>query len=146
MSGSLNRILAIGNLGADPEIRQTKDGKPVASFNIACTERWKSRDTGQPQERTEWIPVVCFSEGLCRVAEAYLKKGSRVLVEGKFTTRRWTDQSGVERFKTECVLQGFDGKLLMLDSKGDGQSSPRPQAAQQPARDFSQDLDDEVPF
>ena len=160
MSGSVNKVILVGNLGADPEIRQTKDGRPVAQLSIATSENWKDRNTGERRERTEWHRVVIFSEGLCRVAENYLRKGSKVYIEGQLQTRKWQDQSGADRYTTEIVLQGFNSTLTMLDSRsggggdmggggggGFGQSSPMDRPGQsQPSRDFSQDLDDEVPF
>lgn len=161
MSGSVNKVILVGNLGADPEIRQTKDGRPVAQLSIATSENWKDRNTGERRERTEWHRVVIFSEGLCRVAENYLRKGAKVYIEGQLQTRKWQDQSGADRYTTEIVLQGFNSTLTMLDSRssggggdyggggggGFGQSSPMDRPGQsQPSRDFSQDLDDEVPF
>ena len=117
---SLNRCEFIGNLGADPEIRSLQNGDKVANLRLACTERWKSND-GEQRERTEWITVVVWG-ALSGVAERYLRKGSKVYVAGKWTTRKWTDQSGQDRYSTECVLQGFDAKLVMLDGKPqDGQ-------------------------
>lgn len=116
----LNRCEFIGNLGADPEIRSLQNGDKVANLRLACTERWKSKD-GEQRERTEWITVVVWG-ALSGVAERYLRKGSKVYVAGKWTTRKWTDQSGQDRYSTECVLQGFDAKLAMLDGKQqDGQ-------------------------
>ncbi len=156
MSGSVNKVILVGNLGADPEIRQTKDGRPVAQLSIATSENWKDRNTGERREKTEWHRVVIFSEGLCRVAENYLRKGSKVYIEGQLQTRKWQDQSGADRYTTEVVLQGFNSTLTMLDSRGGGdsmgasgnfgQSSPMDSEAPGPARDFSRDLDDEVPF
>ena len=110
-----NSCTFIGNLGADPEIRRTQAGKTIANLRIAITEKWKDANTGERREKTEWVPVVIFSEGLCKVAEQYLRKGSKILVSGKWQTRKWQDQSGQDRYSTECVLQGFDAKLIMLD-------------------------------
>lgn len=144
---SLNRMQAIGNVGKDPEIRNMKDGKPVASFSIACTEKWKSKDTGEARESTTWIPVVCFNEGLCRVIEQYVHKGSRLFVEGKWTNRKWQDQEGRDRYSTELVMQGFDSRLIMLDGKGDGergQSGGNPPAQKSDPNDY--DLADCIPF
>ncbi len=156
MAGSVNKVILVGNLGADPEIRQTKDGRPVAQLSIATSENWKDRNTGERREKTEWHRVVIFSEGLCRVAENYLRKGSKVYIEGQLQTRKWQDQSGADKYTTEIVLQGFNSTLTMLDSRagGDnmgasgnfGQSSPMDTGSSAPARDFSRDLDDEVPF
>ena len=125
MAGSLNKVMLIGNLGRDPEIRRTQDGRAIANFSIATSESWKDRNTGERKEKTEWHRVVCFSEGLNRVIEQYVKKGSKVFVEGQLQTRKWTDQSGAEKYTTEVVLQGFNGTLTLLDSRGgggDGQS------------------------
>ena len=151
MSGSVNKVILVGNLGADPEIRQTKDGKPIAQLSIATSEQWKDRSTGEKREKTEWHRVAIFSEGLCRVAENYLKKGSKVYIEGQLQTRKWTTQDGSERYMTECVLQGFNSTLTMLDGKQDGSGQDQPTSQKGSAsaggqRDFSRDLDDEVPF
>ncbi len=156
MAGSVNKVILVGNLGADPEIRQTKDGRPVAQLSIATSENWKDRNTGERREKTEWHRVVIFNEGLCRVVENYVKKGSKVYIEGQLQTRKWQDQSGADRYTTEIVLQGFNSTLTMLDSRGGGdsmgssgnfgQSSPMESGQSEPARDFSRDLDDEVPF
>ena len=120
MAGSLNKVMLIGNLGRDPEIRRTQDGRAIANFSIATSETWKDRNTGERREKTEWHRVVCFSEGLNRVIEQYVKKGTKVFVEGQLQTRKWTDQSGVEKYTTEVVLQGFNGTLTLLDSRGGG--------------------------
>lgn len=114
----LNQCTFVGNLGRDPETRTFQNGNKVCNLRIACTEKWKDRESGERKEKTEWIPVAIFSEGLIRVAEQYLRKGSKVMVQGKFTTRKWQDQSGQDRYSTEIVLQGFDAKLVMLDSAG----------------------------
>lgn len=113
----LNQCQFIGNLGADPDVKRTQAGNPVVNFSVAVTERWKDKNSGEKRERTEWVRVVVFSEGLCKVAESYLKKGSRVFVSGKLSSRKWQDQSGQDRYTTEIVLQGFDAKLIMLDSR-----------------------------
>lgn len=120
MAGSVNKVILIGNLGADPEIRRTQDGRPVANLRIATSESWKDRNTGERREKTEWHRVVIFNEGLCRIAEQYLKKGSKVYLEGQLQTRKWEDQSGQERYSTEVVLQGFNSSLTMLDGRGEG--------------------------
>ena len=119
MAGSLNKVMLIGNLGADPEIRSFQNGGRVANLRIATSETWKDRD-GQRQERTEWHTVAIFSDGLVNVVENYLKKGSKVFIEGKLQTRKWQDQSGNDRYSTEVVLRGFDGTLTMLDGRGEG--------------------------
>ena len=118
MAGFINKVILIGNLGADPEIRHTQDGRPIAHLRLATNETWKDRATGERRERTEWHRVVIFNEGLVRVAEQYLRKGSKVYVEGQLRTRKWTGQDGVERYTTEVVLQGFNSALTMLDSRG----------------------------
>ncbi|MEL1251347.1 single-stranded DNA-binding protein [Aurantiacibacter gilvus] len=119
MAGSLNKVMLIGNLGADPEIRSFQNGGKVCNLRIATSETWKDRE-GQRQERTEWHTVAIFSEGLVRVCENYLKKGSKVYVEGQLQTRKWQDQNGQDRYSTEVVLRGFNGTLTMLDGAGGG--------------------------
>lgn len=138
MSGSLNRVMLIGNLGADPEIRRTSDGRPIANLRIATSESWKDKSTGERREKTEWHRVVCFNDGLCRVLEQYAKKGSKVFIEGQLQTRKWQDKDGQDKYSTEVVMQGFNSSLILLDSKSGG--NPAPEAA--PA----QSLDDEMPF
>jgi single-strand DNA-binding protein len=120
MAGSVNKVIVIGNLGKDPEVRSFQSGGKVCNFSIACSESWKDRNTGEKQERTEWVNVSIFSEGLVNVAERYLKKGSKVYVEGSLRTRKWQDQSGNDRYTTEVVLQGYNGTLTMLDSPNSG--------------------------
>ncbi|GIL01591.1 MAG: single-stranded DNA-binding protein [Alphaproteobacteria bacterium] len=164
MAGSVNKVILIGNLGADPEIRRTQDGRPVANLRVATSETWRDRNTGERREKTEWHRVVIFNEGLCRIAEQYLKKGSKVYLEGQLQTRKWEDQSGQERYTTEVVLQGFNSALTMLDGRGEsggdygsggsdfGQSGPqagqgrREPAAAGAAANYGADLDDEIPF
>jgi single-strand DNA-binding protein len=160
MAGSVNKVILIGNLGADPEIRRTQDGRPVANLRVATSESWKDKTTGERREKTEWHRVVIFNEGLCRIAEQYLKKGSKIYLEGSLQTRKWTDKDGQDRYTTEVVLQGFNAQLTMLDRAGGAGGgsdiseagdfgSPGPTAARKPAmagggkRD---DLDDEIPF
>lgn len=123
MAGSVNKVILVGNLGADPEIKRTQDGRPIANLRIATSESWRDKNTGERKEKTEWHRVVIFSEGLCRVAEQYLKKGAKVYIEGQLQTRKWTDQSGAERYSTEVVLQGFNATLTMLDGRGGGGGS-----------------------
>jgi len=118
MAGSVNKVILIGNLGADPEIRRTQDGRPVANLRLATSESWKDKTTGERKEKTEWHRVVIFNENLCRIAEQYLKKGSKVFIEGALQTRKWQDQSGQDRYSTEVVLQGFRGELTLLDRAG----------------------------
>lgn len=120
MAGSVNKVILIGNLGADPEIRRTQDGRPIANLRVATSENWRDRNSGERRERTEWHRVVIFNEGLCKVVEQYLKKGSKVYIEGQLQTRKWTDQSGQERYSTEVVLQGFNSTLTMLDGRSGG--------------------------
>ena len=160
MAGSVNKVILIGNLGADPEIRRTQDGRPIANLRIATSESWKDKATGERKEKTEWHRVVIFNEGLCRIAEQYLKKGSKVYLEGALQTRKWQDKDGQDKYSTEVVLQGFNSQLTMLDTRGGGGGasadeggdfgSPGPTASRKPAmaggggkRD---DMDDEIPF
>lgn len=165
MSGSVNKVILVGNLGRDPDIRKTQDGRPVVSFSLATGESWKDKTTGERKERTDWHTVVIFNEGLCKVAEQYLKKGSKVYVEGAQMTRKWTDKNGVERYSTETVLQAFRGQLTMLDraermpgassageyGSGDVRdSAPPPSDGAPPAEPNAagkrDDMDDEIPF
>ena len=120
MAGSINKVILVGNLGADPEIRQTKDGRPIANLSIATGESWKDKNTGERREKTEWHRVVIFNEGLAKIAEQYLRKGSKVYLEGQLQTRKWQDQNGQDKYTTEVVLQGFNGNLTMLDSRQGG--------------------------
>ncbi len=120
MAGSVNKVILIGNLGRDPEVRTFQNGGKVCNLRIATSETWKDRNTGERRERTEWHSVAIFSEGLVRVCEQYLRKGSKVYVEGQLQTRKWQDQSGNDRYSTEVVLQGFNGTLVMLDGRSGG--------------------------
>ncbi len=120
MAGSLNKVMLIGNLGRDPEVRSFQNGGKVCNLRIATSETWKDKNTGERREKTEWHSVAIFQEGLVRVAEQYLKKGSTVYIEGKLQTRKWQDQSGQDRYSTEVVLQGFDGVMTMIGGRGDG--------------------------
>jgi len=169
MAGSVNKVILIGNLGADPEIRRTQDGRPIANLRIATSETWRDKATGERKEKTEWHRVVIFNEGLCKVAEQYLKKGAKVYIEGALQTRKWTDQSGVEKYSTEVVLQGFNSTLTMLDGRsgagggggfgddaGGDFGSSGPSAGPAPRRVAAaggggggrgnSDMDDEIPF
>ena len=156
MAGSVNKVILIGNLGADPEIRTLNSGDRVANLRVATSETWRDRNSGERKERTEWHRVVIFNDNLVKVAEQYLKKGAKVYIEGAIQTRKWQDQSGVEKFSTEVVLQKFRGELTMLDGRGEGggMSSGEDyggggfQRAQPsgPRENFSADLDDEIPF
>jgi single-strand DNA-binding protein len=162
MSGSVNKVILVGNLGADPEIKRTQNGAPVVNLRIATSESWRDKNTGERKEKTEWHRVVIFSEGLCRIAEQYLKKGAKVYIEGQLQTRKWTDQSGAERYSTEVVLQGFNATLTMLDGRGGGgdqQSGEQTQSngyaeatgraqprANSQGRATGDALDDDIPF
>lgn len=170
MAGSVNKVILIGNLGADPEIKRTQDGRPIANLRVATSETWRDRNSGERKERTEWHRVVIFNEGLCRVAEQYLKKGAKVYIEGQLQTRKWTDQSGAEKYTTEVVLQNFNSALTMLDGRsgggggygaddsmsggsmggGDfGSSGPSggvPRRAPAPPAGGRHDMDDDIPF
>ncbi len=157
MAGSVNKAILIGNLGRDPEVRRTQDGNPIVTFSVATNESWKDRQTGERRDRTEWHRVVIFNEHLADIAERYLRKGSKVYLEGQLQTRKWTDQSGQERYTTEVVLGRFRGELTMLDGRRDGgggdYGDPGPGAAAEDsgaaegASGFeSQNLDDDIPF
>ena len=161
MAGSVNKVILIGNLGADPEIRRTQDGRPIANLRLATSESWRDKATGERREKTEWHRVVIFNENLCRIAEQYLKKGSKVFIEGQLQTRKWQDQSGQDRYSTEVVLQGFRGELTLLDRAGGG-ASGGDFAADDSGGEFGSagptrkvaaaagagrgDMDDEIPF
>ncbi|MGR3662142.1 MAG: single-stranded DNA-binding protein [Paracoccaceae bacterium] len=162
MAGSVNKVILIGNLGRDPEIRTLQNGGKVCNLRIATSENWKDRTTGERRERTEWHSVAIFSEGLVRVAEQYLRKGSKIYIEGQLQTRKWQDQSGNDRYSTEVVLQGFGSTLVMLDGRGEGGGSTGGggdnnymadqsggysgggQSSSAPAP--AADMDDEIPF
>jgi single-strand DNA-binding protein len=161
MAGSVNKVILVGNLGRDPEIRRTQDGRPIAQLSVATSENWRDKNTGERKEKTEWHRVVIFSEGLAKIAEQYLKKGSKVYLEGALQTRKWQDKDGNEKYTTEVVLQGFNSTLTMLDGRSGGagggaessedfgSSGPTPSRERKPAmaggggRD---DMDDEIPF
>jgi single-strand DNA-binding protein len=123
MAGSVNKVILVGNLGADPEVRNLPSGGKVVNLSIATSERWKDRTSGEQREKTEWHRVVIFSEGLTRVAESYLRKGSKVYIEGQLQTRKWQDQSGQDKYSTEIVLQGFNSNLTLLDGRGEGENA-----------------------
>jgi len=159
MAGSVNKVILIGNLGADPEIRRTQDGRPIANLRLATSDSWRDKATGERREKTEWHRVVIFNENLCRIAEQYLKKGSKVYIEGALQTRKWQDQSGQDRYSTEVVLQGFRGELTLLDRAsssasdagtddgGDfGSPGPTRKPAAAAAGSSRGDMDDEIPF
>ena len=120
MAGSVNKVILVGNLGRDPEVRQTQDGRPIVNLSLATSETWKDRQSGERRERTEWHRIVIFNEHLADIAQRYLHKGSKVYLEGQLRTSKWTDQSGQERYTTEVVLSGFRAHLTMLDGRGDG--------------------------
>jgi len=145
----LNQCTITGRLAADVEIRRTQDGKPIANLRVACAETWRDRNSGDRKEKVEWFSVVLFSEGLCKIAEQYLKKGSKVLLQGKIQTRKWQDKDNNDRYSTELVLQGFDAKLIMLDGPADKPAQDRTsyddRSADKPS--FHDDLDsDSIPF
>ena len=168
MAGSVNKVILVGNLGKDPEIRRTQDGRPIANLRIATSESWRDKATGERREKTEWHSVVIFNENLCKIAEQYLKKGAKVFIEGALQTRKWQGQDGQDRYSTEVVLQGFNGNLTMLDGRsgggmseggqadyggGDSGYADAPRAArsgggarQERRGNFDKQLDDEIPF
>lgn len=154
MAGSVNKVILIGNLGRDPEIRTTNNGAELATLNIATTESWKDRNTGERKEKTEWHRVVVFNEGLVKVIKSYLKKGSKVYIEGSLQTREWQDDSAQKRYTTEIVLQGYNSTLQMIDRKGDGDYDASSggfggQSNNTAKNDISFDdseLDDKIPF
>ena len=163
MAGSVNKVILVGNLGADPEVRRTQDGRPIVNLRVATSETWRDKATGERREKTEWHRVVIFNEGLCRVAEQYLKKGSKVYLEGALQTRKWQDKDGNDRYSTEVVLQGFNSQLTMLDRAGGagggggggddefGSSGPSASRERRPAMAGAaggkrDDMDDEIPF
>jgi single-strand DNA-binding protein len=169
MAGSVNKVILVGNLGKDPEIRSFQNGGKVANFSIATSESWKDKNTGEKREKTDWHNVAIFNEGLVRVAEQYLRKGSKVYIEGQLQTRKWTDQSGADKYTTEVVLQNYNGTLVMLDGRPDGGGSGGMRntggdgswgnegggssgggfgggSSQRGGGAFDSDLDDDVPF
>ena len=161
MAGSVNKVILVGNLGKDPEVRRLNSGEPVVNLRVATSENWRDKATGERRERTEWHNVVIFNENLARVAEQYLKKGSKVYIEGQLQTRKWQDQSGQDKYTTEVVLQRYRGELTMLDRIGGGEGaledgssdfgSQGPTASRKPAPAMAgagkrADMDDEIPF
>ena len=146
MSGSINKATLIGNLVADPEMRNTQDGRPVCSMRIATNETWRDKNTGERREKAEFHKIVIFNEGLCKVAEQYLKKGAKVYIEGQIQTRKWQDQSGQDKYSTEIVLQGFNSTLTMLDGRNNGDSDNRQSKEPAPQQEASDPFLDEVPF
>lgn len=150
---SLNKVQLIGNLGKDPEVRNTQDGRAIVNFSLATTEKWRDKSTGERKEKTEWHTIVIFNEGLAKVAEKHLRKGSSVYVEGQLQTRKWTDKNGDDRYSTEVVLQNFRGELVMLGEKSSGndeqtvRSPIKNNNASKPAnKPIVDDLDDSIPF
>ena len=154
MAGSVNKVILVGNLGRDPEVRNTQNGDPIVNMSLATSESWKDRTTGERRERTEWHRVVIFNENLGRIAQQYLRKGSKVYIEGQLQTRKWQDQSGQDKYSTEVVLQRFRGELTMLDSRADSSGgfgdSGSGGFSDSTGGDFAGgsggDLDDEIPF
>ena len=160
MAGSVNKVILVGNLGKDPEVRRLNSGEPVVNLSVATSENWRDKQSGERREKTEWHRVVIFNENLAKVAEQYLRKGAKVYVEGQLQTRKYTDNSGADKYTTEVVLQRFRGELTMLDGKGggdgersyedDGGSFTSKAGAKRvsdgPKESFSADLDDEIPF
>jgi single-strand DNA-binding protein len=165
MAGSINKVILVGNLGKDPEIRRTQDGRPIANLRVATSESWRDKASGEKRERTEWHNVVIFSEGLCRVVEQYLRKGSKVYLEGQLQTRKWQGQDGQDRYTTEVVLQNFSSQLVLLDRPGGGAGASAGGGMQEDdfssytaggngdgsrrspgAPAFDKKMDDEIPF
>ncbi len=153
MAGSINKVILVGNLGKDPEIRSTQSGKEIANLVLATSDTWKDKMTGERKEKTEWHRVVIFNDGLVNIARNYLKKGSKIYIEGALQTRKWNDQSGVEKYTTEVVLQGFNGNLTMLDSRASAEggreyaTASASTSSAAPSESFAdEDLDDEIPF
>jgi single-strand DNA-binding protein len=146
MSGSVNKVILVGTLGRDPETRHSQDGKPIVTLSVATSESWKDRNSGERKERTEWHRVVIFNENIAKVAEAYLKKGSSVYLEGQLQTRKWTDKDGVEKYSTEIVLQGFNSVLTMLGGKQEPSGDARAAEFKQAVKQSFPDLSDEIPF
>jgi single-strand DNA-binding protein len=164
MAGSVNKVILVGNLGADPDIKRTQDGRPIVNLSIATSDSWRDKNSGERRDKTEWHRVVIFSEGLCKVAENYLKKGSKVYLEGALQTRKWQDNNGVDKYSTEVVLQGFNSTLTMLDGRGDNQGGGNQgggnfggnqgggnigggqQDNGNQGGGFSNDMDDDIPF
>ena len=150
MAGSLNKVLLIGRLGNDPEIKQMQNGKSVARLSVATSESWKDKNTGERKEKTEWHRVVIFNEGLVSVVQKYLKKGAQVYIEGQLNTNKYTDSNGQEKYRTQIVLQGYNSSLTMLDGKnsssGDSKKLESSQLPSDDMPDISQDPDDKVPF
>jgi single-strand DNA-binding protein len=162
MAGSINKVILVGNLGKDPDVRHTQDGKSIVNLSIATSETWRDKASGERKEKTEWHRVVIFNESLAKIAEQYLKKGQTVYIEGQLQTRKWTDKDGAEKYSTEVVLQNYRGELTMIGGRGGAGSGDSPQSqggdefgmsspmdrprGQGAKQSFARDLDDEVPF
>ncbi len=146
MAGSVNKVILIGNLGRDPEVRRLNTGKPVVNLRIATSESWRDKSSGDRKEKTEWHSVVIFNEHAAKVAEQYLKKGSKVYIEGQLQTRKWQDQTGNDRYSTEVVLSAFRGELTLLDGKDDGADHKPVQKPVERGGSYAEELDDEIPF
>jgi single-strand DNA-binding protein len=153
MAGSVNKVILVGNLGRDPEVRRMTSGEPVVNLSVATSETWRDKASGERKERTEWHRVVIFNENLAKVAEQYLRKGSKIYLEGQLSTRKWTDKDGAEKYSTEVVLNRFRGELVMLDGRGEGGgggggggSAGRSGSGEAPASFDRGDMDDEIPF
>ena len=146
MAGSVNKVILVGNLGKDPEVRRMTSGEPVVNLSVATSETWRDKASGERKERAEWHRVVIFNENLAKVAEQYLRKGAKVYLEGALQTRKWTDKEGAERYSTEVVLQRFRGELVMLDSRGEGGTRERVAASDAPASFQRDEMEDEIPF
>ncbi|MFT6077174.1 MAG: single-strand DNA-binding protein [Myxococcota bacterium] len=159
---SINKVILVGNVGSDPEIRNTNDGREIASFSVATSESWKDKNTGEKKDKTEWHRIVVFSSGLAGIVKNYVKKGSKLYIEGQLQTRKWTDNNGVDKYTTEVILQNFNSTLQILDSRnntsgnasgnasGNYDSNPQSNNNSSPksnvAESFSEDLDDDIPF
>ena len=147
MAGSVNKVILVGNLGKDPEVRRMTSGDPVVNLSIATSESWRDKASGERKEKTEWHRVVIFNKNLAEVAEKYLRKGSKVYVEGQLQTRKWTDKDGAEKYSTEVVLQNFRGELTMLDGRNGGEGGGGGRGAGEAPASFQRDeMDDEIPF
>ena len=147
MAGSVNKVILLGNLGRDPDVRTMQNGKKVCTLSIATSDSWKDKETGEKKEKTEWHRVVVFNEGLVNIIQQYVKKGSNVFIEGQLQTRKWEDKDGIEKYTTEVVLQGFNSTFKMLDSKNSGSSENFSQDNSiEDIKEFDSEIDDDIPF
>ena len=148
MSGSLNKVMLIGRLGQDPEVRNTQDGRSLCTFSIATSESWNDKNTGEKREKTEWHRIVVFNEGLVNIIQQYVKKGSNVFIEGQLQTRKWEDKDGIEKYTTEVVLQGFNSTFKMLDNRNSGSvdNNFSQDNAISDSNNFDSEIDDDIPF